>query len=182
MDVAIATGMRPGELRGLKWDCVDLDRGLVTVRRTITKDGEGHEVIADRTKSKQPRTVAISPQIVDVLRWHRFRQHERQLAHDDWHAHGIVFDRGDGQFCNLTTWQRYHKKLCERADVPQIRAHDLRHSYATALMEANVHPRIVADILGHSTVQMTLDRYRHVSTSMQRAALDAIDDVIGEVG
>jgi integrase len=140
------------------------------------------EIMLSCNKSKQPRTVAISPQIVDVLRWHRLRQHERQLAHETWHAHGIVFDRGDGRFTNLTTWQRFHRKLCERAGVPVIRAHDLRHSYATALMEANVHPRIVADILGHSTVQMTLDRYSHVSTSMQRAALDAIDDVIGEAG
>jgi integrase len=139
--VAIATGMRPGELRGLKWDCVDLDRGLVTERRTITKDVDGHEVIADRTKSKQARTVALAPHFVEVLRWHRIRQHERRLAHASWHQTDVVFDRGDGQFVNLSSWQRFHRALCERAGVPQIRAHDIRHTYATLLMERNVHPR-----------------------------------------
>jgi integrase len=171
--VAIATGLRPGELRALMWEDVNLDAGLITVRRTITKDEEGAEIIAPRTKSKRSRAVAISPATVARLKWHRARQHERQLAHDDWQAMGLVFDRGDGHWLYTSHWQRAHRDLCQRAGVPTIRFHDLRHTSASLELAAGTHPKVVADRLGHTSIEMTINRYSHVTAELQRSAADA---------
>ena len=172
--LALATGMRPGELRALKWADVDLDAGVVTVRRTISKGADGSEVIADRTKSKRPRAVAVAPPIAERLRWHKARQAERRLASDRWRDAGVVFDGGDGHWIWQGPWQRWHRAMCARVGVPVIRCHDLRHTSATLELATGTHPRVVSERLGHSTVTMTLDRYTHVSHETQRVAAEAL--------
>lgn len=174
--VAIATGLRPGELRALKWADVDLESGAIHVRRTISKDAHGSEIIADRTKSKTSRAVAISPAIVARLKWHRARQRERQLQHESWQTLDLVFDRGDGHWLYQSHWQKFHRALCERVGVSVIRAHDLRHTSASLELETGTHPKIVSDRLGHSTIAMTMDRYSHVSVALQRSAANALSD------
>ena len=178
--VAIATGMRPGELRALNWADVDLDRGIIRVRRTITKDIDGHEIIAMRTKTNAGRAIALAPAVVSRLRWHRARQHERQLAHDAWQPMGLVFDRGDGHWLYQSQWLRYHIDLCERAVVPRIRHHDLRHSCASLLMSQNVHPKVVSEMLGHANVAITLDLYSHSNPTLQRNAANALAERLFE--
>lgn len=172
--VALSTGARPGELRALKWDAVDLDKGIVVIRRTMSKDIDGNWQVADRTKSGKPRAVAIPSTVVERLRWHRARQRERRVAHANWYDLNLVLDGGDGRWISVTTWQRFHKVICKAAGVPVIRHHDMRHTAATLLLEAGVHPKITSDMLGHSSIQMTLDRYSHVSSDLQRAASDAL--------
>ena len=153
--VAIATGLRPGELRALKWIDINLDSGILTVRRTVTKDGEGHEILAERTKSKGVRAVALAAPVVEALRRHKTKQAERRLAAERWTDLGLVFDRGDGHWLFQSQWQRFHRKVCAKAGVPYIRHHDLRHTSASLELETGAHPKIVADRLGHSTIAMT---------------------------
>lgn len=178
--LALATGMRPGELRAVKWDDLDLDAATVLVRRTVTKNPDGGEMIANRTKSKVPRVIALPNAVVERLRWHRTRQTERRLASDAWQPHNVVFDRGDGHWMYSVQWQRFHRKMCAAVGVPCIRHHDLRHSAATLMMERGIHPKVVADVLGHSEISMTMDRYTHVGISHQRQAIDALGAMLFE--
>lgn len=176
--VAIATGMRPGELRAVKWADVDLDAGLILVRRTLTKDLDGREIIADRTKSKTSRGIAVAPAVVERLRWHRARQHERRLACASWQSLDLVFDRGNGGILPLTSWQKFHRALCQRVDVRPIRLHDLRHTAATLMVLGNVHPKIISNILGHHSIDITMDRYSHPTVEDQRGATAKLSNIL----
>lgn len=173
--VALATGMRPGELRALKWDAVDLDRGIVHVHRTMTKDAHGDEVIGEGTKRGAGRAVAISAGTVDVLRRHKRRQTERRLQLGTaWWDLGLVFDRGNGRWVLASKWRDAQVRACREAGVPFISAHSLRHTAATMMLEGGVHPKVVSDLLGHANIQMTLDVYSWVSSDLQRSATDAL--------
>lgn len=174
--VAIATGMRPGELRALQWADVDLGAGMIRVRRTITRGTDRSELSVIRTKTGTGRAVALSPSIVERLRWHKVRQKERQLAHEHWQKLDLVFDRGDGHWIYASHWQRYQIEMCERAGVPVIRLHDIRHTSASLELAAGTHPKIVAERLGHANIQITLDLYSHVSPDLQRHAAQALSD------
>lgn len=176
--VAILGGLRPGELRALMWEDVDLDAGTIEVRRTISKDREGHEIIVPRTKSKKSRVLPIAAPVVEMLRWHRTKQKERRLACEEWINLGLVFDRGDGHWLYSSTWQRFHEKLCARVDVPFIPAHGLRHTSASIEVKTGTHPRVVSERLGHSTIAMTLDRYTHIAPQIARDAADALADAV----
>lgn len=180
--VALATGMRPGELRALHWDDVNLGAGVIHVRRTITRAEHGPDFIASGTKTSAGRAVAISPETVDLLKWHRRQQRERQLAHASWHDLKIVFDRGDGRWLNAPTWHLAQTRICTAVGVPRIRLHDLRHTFATIMMSKNVHPKIVSDILGHASINLTLDLYTHTNESMQRTAIESLADLFADHG
>lgn len=173
--VALSTGMRPGELRALQWRDLDLAAGLITVRRTITKDAQGLVVMGATTKTGRSRVIAISSACVRALSSWRTAQIARRLACSNWQADDIVFDRGDGRFLPLTTWQRRHTQLIEDAGVTTITLHQLRHSHATLELAAGTHPKLVSDRLGHRSIQTTLDRYSHVTPDLAKAAAEALD-------
>ncbi len=174
--VALTTGMRPGELRALQWREVDLERGIITVRRTITRNLDGEEVIGRETKTHRVRAIAITSPIVEMLRSHRTAQIERRLAAEMWQDHDLVFDRGDGHWLYQSNWQRAQVVFCREAGVPYVTAHGLRHTAATLLMESGIHPKIVSDILGHSSIEMTLNQYSHVSVDLQRLSVESFSD------
>jgi len=176
--VALATGMRPGELRALQWVDVKLDDGVLYVNRTLTKGLDGRETITNRTKTRSGRAIAISDALVAILRHHRKLQAARQLRADVWHDLGLVFDRGDGKWLSQASWQRVHRAYCKRAKVPVIRAHDLRHTFATLAIGQGGNIKIVSDILGHSSITMTLDTYVHSSTDMHHPIVDSLSDLI----
>ncbi len=176
--VALATGMRPGELRALPWSDVDLESMTIVVNRTMTKDASGQEVIGNRTKTRRGRAVALTAPLVALLTWHRTMQGYRRLAAPQWHDSDLVFDRGDGHWIGQSTWRRVQERYCQQAGVPFIRAHDLRHTAGALLMELNIHPKVAAEILGHADVSMTLDRYSQVSPALQRASAGALSDLL----
>lgn len=175
---ALSTGMRPGELRALTWADVDMGRGLVTVRRSMTRDLDYRPVVGQETKTGRARGVTLTDDTRAALARWRLEQKRRRLAAPQWEDTDLIFTRADGRFLPQTTWQRYHAELMTRASVPRITLHGLRHTVATLLLERNVHPKIVSDLLGHSSVQMTLDRYSHVSVDIQRAAAQGLEDAI----
>jgi integrase len=172
--VALATGMRPGELRALQWIDVRLDTGVLHVNRTMTKGIDGKETMSNRTKTSAGRAIAISDALAGILRHHRALQAARQLKADAWHDLGLVFDRGDGKWISQTSWQKAHRAYCEQVEVSVIRAHDLRHTSASLELAAGTHPKIVSERLGHASIEMTLDRYQHVSADLQQAAAEAL--------
>jgi integrase len=162
--LAITTGLRQGELLGLRWEDVDLTDGAVHVRRTLL---ELHGKLWDG-EPKTPgarRPVDLLAIATDALHAH----HARMLA--EGHPHGRIFcdtDGGPVRKSNLV--RRSFRPLLRRAQLPRIRFHDLRHTHATLLLQAGVHPKVVQERLGHSDIGLTLNTYTHVVPSMGRAA------------
>ena len=178
--LGLDSGMRLGELLALAWSDVDFGRGAAAVRRTLTRTGNGTWTIGDGPKSaKGRRSIPISEPTLAALRTQRARQAERRLLLGAaWHDLGLVFDRGDGQPCRPATLQRQFQLSVQQAGVPALTPHGMRHTMATMMLAAGVHPKIVQERLGHSSISMTLDRYSHVTMDMQRGAAGIVGGLL----
>jgi integrase len=171
----LATGMRPGELRALKWADIDFAAGIVTVRRTMTEDNDGRAIVGGITKGKRSRQVAVTPEELAVLKTWQTAQKVRRLKTERWHDEDLVFDRGDGRFLPEQTWIGKQARLCERIGVTPIGPHGMRHTHATDELRNGTHPLVVSKRLGHRSIAITLDRYSHVGMDLNRAAAEALD-------
>ena len=180
--LGLDSGMRLGELLALTWADIDFARGTVAVRRTLTPSRGGAWTIGDGPKSaKGRRSIPLAEATLAALRSHRARQTERRLLlGPDWHDLGLVFDRGNGEPCRPATVQARFERAVARAGVTPLTPHGMRHTMATLLLAAGVHPKIVQERLGHATIGMTLDRYSHVTMDMQRGAAGIMGDLLGE--
>lgn len=178
--LALETGMRLGELLGLKWTDLDSENAVLAVQRTLTRTAKGQWVVGEQTKSRRGRrSLTISRDCVAILHAHRKRQLERRVAlGPEWNDLGLIFDRGDGRACSPATTQTALKRGIGRAGVSVIRFHDLRHTYATLALINGVHPKVVQERLGHSSIAMTLDLYSHVIPSLHREATDLLADLL----
>jgi integrase len=166
--LAITCGLRLGELLALRWSEIDLERGTLRVVATLEQWQDGIAVIAEPKTHRSRRQVLLGAAIVDALRRHRG-------AHP---GIGFVFTRSDGRPLSRSMVDNAWTQLNVSAGVPQVRFHDLRHTAATLLLGRGVHPKIVSEMLGHSTVAITLDLYSHVTPTMQREAASAMDDLL----
>jgi integrase len=182
--LALATGMRRGELLALKWQDVDLEQRTLQVRRILTRipsklPGKGFEETEPKT-DKGRRSIVLAPFTVEVLKHHRIRQLEDKLkAGPAWNDHDYVFCTSIGTHLNPTRdVLDVLKSLLKKAGLPDIRFHDLRHSSATMLLAMKVHPKIVQEILGHSQIAITLDIYSHALPTMQEEAMRKINEAL----
>ena len=172
--LAIHTGLRQGELLGLKWHDVDLDRGTLQVRRILSAAKEGPTFTTP--KSNKGRSVRLTTQAVQALRDHRTRQAEEKLKHDGvWQDHSLVFTTLVGTLLNRhNVFSRSFKPLLRDAGLPDIPFHGLRHSFATLMLAGGEHPKVVQEMMGHSGIRVTMDFYSHVLPDMQREAVDRL--------
>jgi integrase len=175
--LAVATGLRRGELLGLCWDCVDLNAGTVTVRRQLLSL-KGGPVLEETTKTKSGRRcVTIPDNVVKMLRSHKTQQDRQKnwFAGGAYEDNNLVFCKEDGTMLDPAEFtKRFQKRLYE-AGLPRVRLHDLRHTHASLLLARGVHPKIVQERLGHSTITMTLDLYSHLAPGLQEAAAAEIN-------
>lgn len=172
--LSATTGMRRGELLGLRWRDVDLDAGRLSIVSTITTVN-GRAIESTTKTNKSRRRIALDGGTVAVLRAHQERQSaERQLAGKLWSDSGLVFTREDGTALHPDRFTHLFTRLSRKAGLSPIRLHDLRHTYATLALEAGVHPKIVSERLGHATTGITLDLYSHVAPSMDEQAAEMI--------
>ena len=178
--LAITTGMRQGELLALRWRDVDLDAGALQVRGTLVYlTGEGYHIGPPKT-SRSRRRLDLDPVAVGALRRHKARQAEEKLAAGAVWGHGavapdLVFTNEIGGPLDGSSILRYlFRPLLERAGLPSIRFHDLRHTAATLMLLTGVNVKVVSERLGHSSVGFTLDRYSHVLPGMQADAAAAL--------
>ena len=178
--LAITTGLRRGELLGLRWDDADLDRGTLRVGRSLVREG-GRYVVGETKTKRGRRRVNLTPRTVAALKAHRKRQLEQRVRVGSlYEDHGLIFASENGTPLNPENLvKRSFKPLLTRADLPEIRFHDLRHTCATLLLSRGVHPKIVQELLGHATIAMTLDTYSHYLPSMGDQASDAMGDALG---
>ena len=177
--LAIHTGLRQGELLGLKWEDVDLEGGTLQVRRTLTTAKGGPVLSSPKTKGSR-RTVKLTQSAIEDLRSHLQRQlGEIDRAGSLWEENGLIFASEKGEPLDRRGTVKYQfKKLLKCAGLPDIRFHDLRHTCATLLLGRNVNPKIVSEMLGHASIAITLDTYSHVLPNMQNEAAKAMEDAL----
>jgi integrase len=175
--LALLTGMRRGELLGLKWEDIDLERGSLAVRRTLSRGNGGTWEIGQPKTASGRRSIALPQSCVSALRKHRVAQNTARLRLGEiWEDHDFVFTNRTGGPLHVNSMMLQIRKLTEAAGLPKIRFHDLRHTSATLLLAKGVHPKIVQERLGHSDISMTLNRYSHVTPDMQRHAADLLEE------
>jgi integrase len=177
--LALTTGMRQGELLGLRWRDVDFDHGTLQVRGSLQRLGGKLTVSATKTEHSQ-RRVSLTSSAVAALRRHRVLQKEERLRLGAaWQGEELVFTNEIGRPIGASSLLRLSfLPLLSRAGLPRMRFHDLRHSAATLLLGQGVHPKIVAEMLGHSKIGTTLDLYSHVTPTMQREATLAMEAIL----
>lgn len=175
--LAALCGLRRGEILALRWRDVDLTNGLLSIKESAEEVGK--EVRYKETKSGKARTVALSMTVKEELNRHRVGQAEEQLKlgmrPDD---NSFVVAQIDGRPLKPTSLTHEWTRLVAKTSLPRIRFHDLRHSHATQLLAAGVHPKIASERLGHSTIGITLDLYSHVMPGMQANAAEQVDAAI----
>jgi integrase len=176
--VAITTGLRQGELFGLRWQDVDLDAGTLMVRHALQRVSGELRFVEPKTALSR-RTITLPESAITALRDQRIRQlEERLLAGAAWQDWGLVFTSSIGtprEPSNVT--KRLHK-LLEAADLPRQRFHDLRHCAASLLYAGGVAPRTIMGILGHSQISLTMNTYAHLSPALERDAVDRLDAIL----
>lgn len=175
-----ATGLRRGECLALRWsDDVDLDAGALRVRDTVQRiDGKLSTGPVKTERSR--RAIPLSPALVTLLRRHRVTQlEERMRAANQWTDTDLVFTTELGNAVDPRNLLRVIEAAAKRIGLDGVGAHTLRHSAATAWLEAGVHIKQVSDLLGHSSVAITGDVYGHGSDQSARAAVDSLSGVLG---
>lgn len=177
--VALSTGLREGELLGLRWPDVDLERGQLRVQRTLLTLRGGTLQFGEPKTRRSRRQVAISRETVRWLREQRRRQLETRLAAGKaYQDQALVFADAVGEPIKPQRIAPRFKRFVKRAGLPPLRFHDLRHTSASLLLAAGVHPKIVSERLGHSNVNITLDTYSHVLPGLQDAAAELLDQYL----
>ena len=182
------TGLRRGELVGLKWEDINFDNKTLQVKRSlviqydINAKAEGRkatylEYETPKTE-KSKRVVSIPENIITELKAHKIRQNEEKLKVGEYYNNeGLVFCNIDGSKLHPATLVYSFKRMLKVASIKDARFHDLRHSVATLLLEMNEHPKVVQELLGHSTITTTLDIYSHVSMEKKEQAAAKLNTI-----
>ncbi|NSZ19334.1 tyrosine-type recombinase/integrase [Agrobacterium vitis] len=175
--LAALCGLRRGEIIALRWRDVDLATATIAVRQSAEQVGT--EVRYKETKSGKSRSVALSSTVLEELKRHRLAQAEEQLKLGTRPGtDSFVIAQIDGSPLKPVSLTHEWTRLLAKTSLPRIRFHDLRHSHATQLLAAGVHPKIASERLGHSTIGITLDLYSHVMPGMQANAAEQVDAAI----
>jgi integrase len=181
-ELALRTGLRKGELLGLRWEDLDLNSGTASIRRTLQRTrSNGLTGLPTKTISSE-RRIALPASCVTSLRAHRERQaEERDRAGSQWLRSGYVFTRLDGHPIEPATLTRHFNTLLREAHLRPIRFHDLRHSTATLLLEQGVELVVIKELLGHAHIGVTATVYTHVRLRLQRQAIDLLGQTLGSL-
>ena len=168
----LQTGMRSGELRGLRWSDVDFEAQTITIARQLTFDGKKY--LIQTPKSGKSRTIVMTPSTVELLRRHKIAQAEQRLAAGGWAddelSADLVFRKANGQHYSRTTLIGPAAAVWAAIGLPDLHPHDLRHSYAVAALRSGIDVKTVQNNLGHASAAMTLDTYAAYTDDMGRAA------------
>jgi len=162
--LALTTSMRQGELLGLHWPDIDMEQGKLHIRGNLRRTMK----IAETKQKKNRRQISLTSLGIETLKRHRAHQAEERLAPGSaWTCPELVFTNAVGGYMDANKLRhRAFPKLLERAELPRIRFHDLRHSAATLSLSLGVHPKVVQELLGHSQISVTIDTYSHILPDM----------------
>lgn len=174
--LALMTGMRQGEILGLRWQDIDFDNRMIYIRQTLA--GYGKEFKSGAKTISGVRTVSISDNLVNILKKEEKKYLNLKEQSDSWYDYDLVIYANNGNRIFPGNLTRQFKKDIIDSEVSDIRFHDMRHTHATLLIQKNINVKIISERLGHSNISITLDTYSHVLPSMQQEVADHIDDII----
>jgi len=163
--LAITTGMRQGEILGLHWESIDFKKGTLSIQHTL-QYSSGHMTISEPKTASSRRIVSLSPFALNVL---------KKIKKDS----GLVFTTSTGNYVSARNVIRHFHSALDKAGLPRMRFHDLRHTAATLLLKENVHPKVVQEMLGHSSIMLTLDTYSHILPDIQQEAANKMEKMFG---
>jgi len=178
--IAATTGLRLGEVLGLKWADIDFEKASLTVNRAVEASREyGLRFKPPKSKSSR-RTIALPSVTVEALQLHWISQKESRLKlGPKYKDHDLVCPNKFGSIADPKNFgNRHYRPLIRKASVPYVKFHELRHTHLTLLLVGNVHPKIAQAQAGHSSIMITMDTYSHVTPEMQRVAANLMDDII----
>lgn len=180
ISLILLTGLRRGEALGLKWSDIDFENKVLHVQRSATPAKGGYHFSPCKTE-KSNRFLSLPDIAVSVLENWKMYQSEFYLTIDNFNPDDYVFYNYTCKILSCSAIRRYYKKALQDCNLPDIRIHDLRHSYATLLLKKNIAPKVASKMLGHSDTRTTLDIYTHVLTNMQEPVTNAINDTFKDI-
>ncbi|MED1202574.1 tyrosine-type recombinase/integrase [Heyndrickxia acidicola] len=177
--LAIFTGMRRGEILGLKWEDITFGNKKIHIKRSVSYVQNKGLLVKEPKTSKSKRQISISEHVINQLKTHK----EKQLFTKDnmgykYEDNDFVITTENGKPINPRNLLRQFYEMMEKAQVPRISFHDLRHTHATIMMEQGENPKVVSERLGHSRVAVTLDLYSHVSDDLQEKAATKFEQTL----
>jgi integrase len=176
--VTLSCGLRRGEVLALRWEDVDLERGIIAINHTLAKVKGGWTLLEPKTPTSR-RVVKLPAFAVEALRQHRLLQlREQYTAGPAWHDGHFVFTTQVGTPIDGNNMHHAYKAHLRRAGLPSISFHALRHSAATLMLALGVPPKVVAEMLGHSRIGVTMDTYSHVLPHLQEEAAAKMDGLL----
>jgi integrase len=177
--LALTSGMRKGELLGLKWSDVDWVKGVLNVQRQLQNvPDQGYALVAPKSKAGY-RQIKLGQGTMRQLEAHQKRQAlERSAAGERWQEHGLIFTTSIGTYCDQTKVSRELKRLLKQAGLPDIRFHDLRHTSISFQLEMGTSLNTVQRRAGHSKASVTSDIYGHTSEHSQDATAERIEEMV----
>jgi integrase len=176
--LGVGTGMRLGEVLGLRWSDVDLDKKSARISQTVQETHEGTVFVPPKTHRSR-RSVSLPNFVIAGLRKHKKEQAERRLyVGAAWHDLDLVVERGDGQPVRTSSLSGRFASAMKRAGM-DLTFHGLRHGHASLMLAAGVNLKVVSERLGHSTIGITADLYTHVADQLHEAAAESLDAYLG---
>ena len=177
------TGLRESELIGLSWDCVNFEKHTLRVYRQFVRIASGPDkgkMMYMPLKNGKERTITLTNTAMNVLREAKRKQSEMRLkAGSGWeNEHNMIFTRENGRFVRFKTLYVHFKEIVKKMGRPEVRFHDVRHTYATLSLQSHVDPKTLSEALGHATVTFTLDVYGHSNEDMKQDAADKLEQLI----
>jgi len=176
--IALLTGLRRGEILALRWSAIDWNRKQLSVVQSLSQ-AKGKLHFGPPKTASSRRTVSLSPLLLDILKRHRTRQgRDRWKFQDAYASLDLVVAQEDGNPIPPQRLSDGFRAFISHVDVTKVRFHDLRHTHATHALKAGVHPKVVSERLGHSSVAITLDLYSHVLEGLQEDGAMRVDEAI----
>ncbi|AEG14647.1 integrase family protein [Desulfofundulus kuznetsovii DSM 6115] len=174
----LGTGLRRGELLGLKWEDVDLKRGVITVRRQLVR-AKGGPVFHEPKTDAGVRTVTLPAEVLRELKAHKARQNEEKLLLENaYEDSGLVFCQANGRRLEPRNFTRHFDNLLKKAGIRHVSFHSLRHTHATELLRLGVNLKTIQERLGHSNFNVTANFYAHIADELQQEAAEKINGVL----
>ncbi len=176
--VALFTGLRQTEVVGLTWDNIDFEHGLITVNKKLARDSESKQYEFTPTKNKKARQVPMIPTVAAALQEEMSRQKEWESLGAHRNDDNLVFTNVDGCHISADTMYKHFKKAVKAIGLPELRFHDLRHSYAVLCLRSDVDLKTISESMGHYSAAYTMDRYQHVTEAMQEDAREKLEKFV----